>query len=293
MVGQAVDLGAALSPASFWVPDYFCLSAWIEHAPFAFWICQAQRPRVFVELGTHYGYSYFAFCQAIERLGLGTAAYAVDTWQGDEHAGFYDEIVFQSVATRNARYAGFSTLLRSTFDDACHYFADRSVDLLHVDGRHFGTDVEHDFETWRPKLTEDAVVLFHDTNVREREFGVWKFFAEIAARYPSFQFVHGHGLGVLAPGKQPPPGLAGLFAAPRETADEIRAAYAALGQSLTVRVRLRELERAPALLQEPPCVPVRQGQRLGGGMSIMLTGQGVRPGLGNGGHGTHADYQDC
>ena len=68
------------------MPDYFCPSAWIEHAPFAVWICDTLRPRCLVELRTHYGYSYFAFCQAIDRLGLGTAAYAIDTRQGDKHA---------------------------------------------------------------------------------------------------------------------------------------------------------------------------------------------------------------
>ena len=159
------------------MPDYICPSAWIEHAPFAFWICEALRPRRFVELGTHHGYSYFTFCQAIDWLRLGTTAYAVDTWKGDEHAGFYDESVFQSVVTRNNdKYSAFSSLIRSTFEGALDYFADGSVDLLHVDGRHFYDDVKYDFTLWRPKLTEDAVVLFHDTNVREREFGVWKFF---------------------------------------------------------------------------------------------------------------------
>jgi len=134
------EIGDVLSRSSFWVPEYICPStpAWIEHAPFAFWICDALRPRRFVELGTHYGYSYFAFCQAIDRLALGTVAYAVDTWQGDEHAGFYDEHVFQSVAVRNnQRYSAFSCLMRSTFEDALEYFEDGSVDLLHIDGRHF------------------------------------------------------------------------------------------------------------------------------------------------------------
>ena len=195
------DFRDAISSVSFWRPDYICPSAWIEHAPFAFWLCEALRPRCFVELGTHYGYSYFAFCQAIDRLGLGTKAYAADTWTGDEHAGFYDESVFRSVAQRNAeKYSAFSVLLRSTFDDALGYFADNSIDLLHIDGRHLYGDIAHDFATWSPKLTDDAVVLLHDTNVREREFGVWKFFEEKAAQYPSFQFVHGHGLGVLMPG---------------------------------------------------------------------------------------------
>ena len=239
------DLGIAISPASFWVPDYLCQTAWTEHAPFAFWLCDAVRPRRFIELGTHYGYSYFAICQAIDRLGLGTAAYAVDTWQGDEHAGFYDESVFQSVALRNGeKYSAFSTLLRSTFDEALGYFADKSVDLLHIDGRHLHEDVAHDFATWRPKLTDNAVVLFHDTNVRERGFGVWGFFAELASQLPSFQFFHGHGLGVLVPGGQVPPGLSPLFAALPETADRVRAAYGALGAALSLRREISGLRSA-------------------------------------------------
>jgi predicted nuclease with TOPRIM domain len=226
------------------VPDYVCQSAWIEHAPFAFWICEALRPCRFVELGTHYGYSYFAFCQAIERLRLGTTAYAVDTWKGDEHSGFYDESVFRSVAARNSeKYSAFSCLIRSTFEDALEYFNEGSVDLLHIDGRHFYDDIERDFTLWRPKLTEDAVVLFHDTNVREREFGVWKFFEKVAAQHPSFQFFHGYGLGVLIPGDRVPVPLAPLLEASRETAHQIRTAYAALGGALTVRATLGEQHR--------------------------------------------------
>ena len=244
--GQTVvfDVVPAISPVSFWVPDYVCPSAWIEHAPFAFWICEALRPRRFIELGTHCGYSYFAFCPAIDRLRLGTTAYAVDTWKGDEHAGFYDESVFQSVATQNNdKYSAFSCLIRSTFEGALDYFTDGSVDLLHIDGRHFYDDIKHDFTLWRPKLTEDAVVLFHDTNVREREFGVWKFFEKVAAQHPSFQFFHGYGLGVLIPGDRVPAPLAPLFEASRETAHRIRAAYAALGGALSARAALGERHR--------------------------------------------------
>jgi tetratricopeptide (TPR) repeat protein len=239
------DVVAATSSVSFWIPDYFCPSAWIEHAPFAFWLCEALRPRRFVELGTHYGYSYFAFCQAINRLGLGTAAYAVDTWKGDEHAGFYDESVFQSVVTQNNdKYSAFSTLICSTFEGALNYFADGSVDLLHIDGRHFYDDIDHDFTLWRPKLTEDAVVLLHDTNEREREFGVWKFFERAAAQHPSFQFLHGHGLGVLVPGDRVPAPLAPLLETSQEIAHRIRAAYAALGGALGERHRQIEAQNA-------------------------------------------------
>jgi hypothetical protein len=131
--------------------------------------------------------------------------------------------------------------MRSTFEDALEYFEDGSVDLLHIDGRHFYDDVKHDFTIWRRKLTEDAVVLLHDTNVRERSFGVWKFFQEMAERHPSFQFYHGHGLGVLAPGERIPEPLAPLLQASSEPADQIRTVYAALGGALTHHAGVEDL----------------------------------------------------
>jgi peptidoglycan hydrolase CwlO-like protein len=187
----------------FWRPDYLQGgSAWVEHLPFAFWIVEALQPSLFVELGTHYGHSYFSFCQAIKRLGLNTPSYAVDTWRGDDQAGHYDESVYQQVESYNqANYPEFSSLLRCTFDEALSRFKDGSIDLLHIDGFHTYEAVRHDFESWLPKLSEKAVVLFHDTNVRRDLFGVHKYYAELTAKYPHFEFIHGHGLGVLGVGK--------------------------------------------------------------------------------------------
>lgn len=167
--------------------------------PFAAWVIKETSPKIFVELGTHSGNSYFSFCQSVVEAGISTKCYAVDTWRGDVHAEYYDDDVFIGVnAYHQERYAGFSRLLRMTFDDAVSYFADESIDLLHIDGLHTYEAVRHDFDTWQPKLAPGAVVMFHDTNVRERDFGVWKFWEELQARYPSnLEFVHSHGLGVV------------------------------------------------------------------------------------------------
>jgi len=182
-----------------WSPEWNKESGWTGHLPFAYWLMGEIRPKVFVELGTHKGSSYFSFCQAVRDKGLLTRCYAVDTWRGDNQAGFYGEEVYEMVNGHNeSQYKKFSTLYRMTFDEALGQFPDRSVDLLHIDGLHNYEAVLHDFEAWLPKLAPGAIVLFHDIEVYGGDFGVWRFWGEIKKQYSSwFEFEHSHGLGVL------------------------------------------------------------------------------------------------
>ncbi|MBS0644858.1 MAG: glycosyltransferase [Proteobacteria bacterium] len=218
-----------------WEPDHLARSAWLEHVPFAFWIVKALRPSCIVELGTERGVSYAALCQAVDRLNLGARCYAVDTWRGDAHAGSYDEGVYHAVATLNSRrYARFSTLLRMTFTEAATQFADGEIDLLHIDGFHTYDAVAGDFATWLPRLSERAVVLFHDCNVRRDDFGVWRFWREIRSRYPHFEFVHGYGLGVLGVGRRLPAAVQALFQlnSEPETQAYVRRLFASRGTAV-------------------------------------------------------------
>ena len=237
------------SIASYWVPRHLLHSAWLEHGPFAFWLVDAIRPRTIVELGTHNGYSFFAFCQAVESLGIQCSCHAVDTWQGDEHAGFYDNEIYEGVSSIQQKYyANIATLIRAKFEDARAYFADGSVDLLHIDGRHSYEDVLTDYVSWLPKLSPSAIVLFHDTNVRERNFGVWKLWSELKEKFPSFEFIHGNGLGVLSVGEETPEGLRPLFAAARtlEGQSLVRAAYSRLGKACSQEYFFTAQARAAA-----------------------------------------------
>ena len=170
---------------------------WAGHIPFAFWSVVTLKPRVMVELGSYSGISYFAFCQAIQNSGLSTKAHAIDTWGGDAHAGFYGEAVFDRFVDRHHQYQSFSTYHRTTFDHAVASFPDHSIDLLHIDGLHTYDAVSHDFQTWLPKLTPDAVVLFHDVREYTGDFGVHRFWDELMQTYTGFAFDHSHGLGLL------------------------------------------------------------------------------------------------
>jgi hypothetical protein len=238
----------ALGDAPFWPVDRVVEpDAWVGHIPFAFWIVEALRPQLLVELGTHSGNSYFAFVQAVQRLDLETACFAVDTWQGDPHAGYYGQDVFRELSKyHDARYNAFSRLVRSTFDDAAQQFSDASVDLLHVDGLHTYETVVHDFEVWRPKLSARAVVLFHDTNVREKDFGVWRLWDELRRRYPHFEFLHAHGLGVLGVGSALPAAVMALLQTTPDASEvaSVRRAFARLGSSLIEHLHFEPMQEA-------------------------------------------------
>lgn len=183
----------ALNPA-------LATSPWAGHRRFAYDLMRFMRPATVVELGTHYGCSFFAFCQAAKDHRLTPTLSAIDNWVGDDDAGFYGEEVYELVRrTVTEQFAEQSvTLIRKTFDEALSEIADGSVDLLHIDGLHTYDAVKHDFETWLPKLAPNGVMLFHDT-ADYTDYGSHRYWEELRAQHPHLQFYHSWGLGVLFP----------------------------------------------------------------------------------------------
>lgn len=247
---EALDFGDEIE----WEPHRLVFPGpWAGHLPFARWLVKAARPELLVELGTHTGNSFSAFCQAVRRLETPTRAFAVDSWEGDEHAGFYgDEIFGELKAFSDAHYGDVATLLRMTFDEAVAQFQPGTVDVLHIDGLHSYEAVKHDFTTWYDMLSDKAVVLFHDTDVRERGFGVWRLWEELSGRHPSFAFTHSNGLGVLGVGPNLPAPVKAFFDAVSDetVAAEVSALFAAAGRPFELRTEILRWQRDAARIEQ-------------------------------------------
>lgn len=225
------------------LPPILPVSAWTGHIPFLFLLFRLARPRTFVELGVYFGTSFIAGCEAARRFETETRCWGIDTWHGDLHAGFYDgDPIYQQLRSFIDERYRHCTLVRSTFDDAAAGFEPGTIDLLHIDGLHTYEAVAHDFATWLPKLSARSIVLFHDTRVRDGDFGAWKFWEEIKEQYRSLEFIHSFGLGVLMVGESVPPEFDRLLRQLEEERgllDQFQAACESAGATLPARMQQR------------------------------------------------------
>jgi O-antigen biosynthesis protein len=239
-VSAQLDLFA--HPIILSTPRHLVHSAWNGHIPFGMFLIELLAPSVMVELGTHSGASYCAFCQAITELGLTTAATAVDTWQGDEHSGSYGSEIFTDLrAHHDPLYGHFSKLFRGTFDEAATTFETGSVDLLHIDGLHTYEAVSHDYEKWLPKMSNRGVMLFHDIAVTLPGFGVQRFWNEIKTKHSHLEMLHCSGLGVLVTGKEAEEQLRVLLKCTNEERQFLNQLFEELGSRLEARVENERL----------------------------------------------------
>jgi len=194
------DMNWQIFTPDFETIENFNDSAWVGHTFFAYDLIRNYKPKVVAELGTHKGTSFFSMLEASQDGAIAAELNAVDTWRGDEHAGFYSDDVYNSVqATIKKHFPLENTkLIRKTFDEANELFKPETIDILHIDGLHTYDAVKQDYETWKNKVRPDGVIMLHDIKVSE--FGVKEVWEEIKKDYPDsavLEFEHSFGLGVL------------------------------------------------------------------------------------------------
>ena len=171
-------------------------TAWSGHRNFAEWLVKFLNPKVIVDLGVDYGFSTFSF--AIPRIGH---VYGIDNFIGDDFVGEDTERYkydFVSMKREKLHLQDTITFIEGTFDEVAETW-DKKIDILHIDGSHHYEDVKKDFETWSKFVSDDGVILMHDTCLEQyegKEYGVKKFFDELDM--PKFTFTHSFGLGVVS-----------------------------------------------------------------------------------------------
>ncbi|MCL2398599.1 MAG: class I SAM-dependent methyltransferase [Defluviitaleaceae bacterium] len=182
-------------------------SPWAGHRNFAYDYVANMCPATIVELGTHYGTSFFAFLQAVEDgKSPKTQIYGIDAWgyiDGNEWTKKEYEIDIYNIFLKTLdiyKHKAKAHTIRKIFDDALADVEDNSVDLLHIDGNHTYDAVKHDYETWIPKVKESGVILFHDVSETSylHENSSPEFWKEIKSKHQyTLEFDHCYGLGIF------------------------------------------------------------------------------------------------
>ena len=81
-------------------------------------------------------------------------------------------------------------------------FAPGSIDLLLIDGRYSPETVRNEYESWRDRLSDHAVVLL--VGIEQADSGAAALWQQLQPQYPHLAFAHAQGLGVLAVGRNVP-----------------------------------------------------------------------------------------
>lgn len=219
-------------------------TAWAGHIPFLMTLIKLMEPRTYVELGTHYGASLIGAATASKSFNVPMKLYGVDSWEGDVHAGVYEgEPIYQQLKDYISQRFQNVELVRAYFDDANPRFASGSIDILHIDGLHTYDAVKHDFVSWLPKMAPDGVILFHDTCVYERGFGVFQLWEELRNQFTTLSFGHSFGLGVVfLDASSPRVASLGRIAQNQDTAQAYVALVAQIGNILHPRMHYLELQ---------------------------------------------------
>lgn len=174
-------------------------TCWTGHRRFAEWIVSYLKPEVTVDLGVDWGFS--TFCFAMPRIGQ---VYGIDNFMGDDFTGLTGGHNYDYVLTKREKLFMDEnvTFIKGDFNEIAETW-NKKINILHIDGSHKYEDVKNDFETWSKFLSDDGVILLHDTCVESafgNEYGVKRFFDEIDL--PKCTFTHTYGLGVVSKNQQ-------------------------------------------------------------------------------------------
>jgi len=237
-------LDPGLTPL-FWPPaNCDRESAWLAHVPFVNWLVCAMRPQVFVEIGSPTGVSYATCCAVVKRVEPNASCVAVDPCAGSNEAECCIGDSLKNGQGVPSERLALSSVGPRHVPDAIAAIENNSVDLLHVDAVGAHGAEKPDLEIFSPKLSEKAIVLLYGTYNQGHDATIRQLWNEWGTLYPSFEFLHALGLGVLCVGQtvsRPVLELCSLRS-PDDIAT-VRTRFAALGERWRGEARQNELYR--------------------------------------------------
>lgn len=204
------------------------------HIPVLAALLEVYRPQRYVEIGADSGASIFAVCQHINSNGKYGEAVAIGDWNDIKAGGRFGDDQFNAFKSLlGNKFPKIGKFIRGT-DDAVSVFREKSIDFLYIKGVLSFKDAKKVFENWRPRLTNDAVILFQNTNGLSAGLGVWQYFENIRENAAaSFQFSYGSGIGILAFGAQQNNPVISLIAHFRSQPEKMEFLFSQLGRKIS------------------------------------------------------------
>ncbi len=137
------------------------------------------NPKVVVEIGVFGGSSVYPMAQALRYQRHGVI-YAIDPWKAEDCQMGYQpddpnyiwwttvdlEKIYKDFAKliKKNSLSSFCTIMRATSLEAVNFFADESIDILHVDGNHTEESAFTDVTLFLPKVKKNGYIWFDDVN---------------------------------------------------------------------------------------------------------------------------------
>jgi hypothetical protein len=143
-----------LLPSAFWIPGWN-FSSRTAHLPFYFWLVDATRPRLIVDLVPGRPDDYLTFCQAIEQFNYGAQCLGV--------TDIFDKPVSENdVNSLGAYHDAHFDSISHLHDEPAQIFdalGSRSIDLFHIDGRHASKLSDVQPQQWLARLSPRGLVI--------------------------------------------------------------------------------------------------------------------------------------